>query len=90
MEVPGSRWDDSCLAKFSKSLGFTTEGVEWEILKLLLSLKNRRDQGKKKGTLGTTRFEREVKKLECSINYDGVSRKNGSDRKRVDRVLYFK
>ncbi|RVX17736.1 hypothetical protein CK203_004224 [Vitis vinifera] len=55
MEVPGSRWDDSCLAKFNKSLGFTTEGVEWEILKLLLSLKNRRDQGKKKGTLGTTR-----------------------------------
>ena len=90
MEVPSSRWDDSCLAKFNKSLGFTTEGVEWEILKLLLSLKNRRDQGKKKGTLGTTRFEREVKKLECSINYDGVSRKNGSDRKRVDRVLYFK
>ena len=68
MEVPGSRWDDSCLAKFNKSLGFTTEGVEWEILKLLLSLKNRRDQGKKRETLGTTRFEREVKKLECSIN----------------------
>ncbi|KAL6319524.1 hypothetical protein AAG906_014200 [Vitis piasezkii] len=55
MEVFGSRWNDSCLAKFSKSLGFTTEGVEWEILKLLLSLKNRRDQGKKRGTLGTTR-----------------------------------
>lgn len=42
-EVPGSNWDDSCLAKFNKSLGFTIEGVEEEILKLLLRLKNRRD-----------------------------------------------
>ncbi|RVW42036.1 hypothetical protein CK203_093309 [Vitis vinifera] len=31
------------------------EGVEGEILKLLLRLKTRRDQGKKKGTLGLTR-----------------------------------
>ncbi|RVW54482.1 hypothetical protein CK203_068311 [Vitis vinifera] len=44
-----SSWDESNLAKFSKSLGFTTEGVEGEILKLLLRLKTRRDQGKKKG-----------------------------------------
>ena len=64
-EVSNSSLDDSSLAKFSKSLGFTTEGVEGEILKLLLRLKNIRDQGKKRGTLGTTRFDREVKKLEC-------------------------
>ena len=80
-EVSGSSWDDSSLTKFSKSLGFTTEGVEGEILKLLLRLKNRRDQGKNRGTLGTTRFDREVKKLECSINYDGVSKKNGTNRR---------
>lgn len=88
--VSGSSWDDSCLAKFSKSLGFSTEGVEGEILKLLLRLKTRRDQGKKKGTLGLTRFDREVKKLECSINYDGESRKKGSDRRGGDRALCFK
>ena len=88
-EVFGSSWDDSYLAKFNKSLGFTIEGVEGEILKLLLRLKNRRDQGKNKGILGMTRFEWEVKKLEYSINYDGVSRKNGSNRKRGDRGLCF-
>ncbi|RVW72019.1 hypothetical protein CK203_054053 [Vitis vinifera] len=44
-EVSNSSLDDSSLAKFSKSLGFTTEGVEGEILKLLLRLKRRRDQG---------------------------------------------
>ena len=54
--VSGSSWDDSCLAKFNKSLGFSTEGVEGEILKLLLKLKSRRDQGKKRGISGTTRF----------------------------------
>ena len=78
------------MAKFNKSLGFTIEGVEGESLKLLLRLKNRKDQGKKRGILGMTRFEREVKKLECSINYDGVSKKNGSDKKGGDKVLCFK
>ena len=89
-EVLGSNWDESSLVKFSKSLGFSTEGVEGEILKLLLRLKTRRDQGKKKGTLGLTRFDREVKKLECSINYDGESRKKGSDRRGRDKSLCFK
>ena len=51
-EVLGSNWDESCLVKFSKSLGFSTEGVVGEILKL----KTRRDQSKKKGTLGLTFF----------------------------------
>ena len=89
-EDPGSSWDESSLAKFSKSLGFTTEGVEGEILKLLLRLKTRRDQGKKKEIPGMSRFDREVKKLECSINYDGESRKKGSDRRNGDRALCFK
>ena len=53
----GNKWDESSLAKFSKVLGFSTKGVEGEILKLLLKLKTRRDQGKKKGTLGLTRFD---------------------------------
>ena len=88
-EDPGSSWDESSLAKFSKTLGFTTEGVEGEILKLLLRLKTRRDQGKKKGILGMSRFDREVKKLECLINYDGESRKKGSNRRNEDRALCF-
>ncbi|RVW40247.1 hypothetical protein CK203_078334 [Vitis vinifera] len=65
-------------------------GVEGEILKLLLRLKSRRDQGKKKGISGMTRFDREVKKLEWSINYEGESRKKGSDRRNRDRALCLK
>ena len=80
-EILGSKWDESSLVKFCKSLGFSTEGVEVEILKLLLRLKTRRNQGKKKGTPRLTRFDREVKKLECSINYNGESRKKGSNRR---------
>ncbi|WKA06292.1 hypothetical protein VitviT2T_024196 [Vitis vinifera] len=76
-EDPSSMWDESNLLKFSKALGFATEGVEGEILKLLLRLKTRRDQGKKKGLLGLFRFDREVKKLEWSVNYDGKTRKKG-------------
>ena len=53
---------------------------------MLLRLKNRRDQGKKRGIPGPTRFERELKKLECLIKYDGVSKENGSDIGRGDRV----
>ena len=70
--------------------GLRQKVLEGEILKLLLRLKNIRDQGKKRGTLGTTRFDREVKKLECSINYDGVSKKNGTDKRGGDRALCFK
>ena len=89
-EDPSSMWDESNLLKFSKALGFATEGVEGEILKLLLRLKTKRDQGKKKGLLGLTRFDREVKKLEWPVNYDGKTRKKGSDRRGGDRSLCFK
>ena len=78
------------MAKFSKTLGFLTVGIEGEVLKILLRLKSRRDQGKKKGISGMTRFDREVKKLEWSINYEGESRKKGSNRRNGDRALCFK
>ena len=53
--------------KFNKSLGFSIESVDGEILKSLLRLKTRKDQGNKKGTLGLTRFDREVKKLDVRL-----------------------
>ena len=48
-EDQGSSWDDSSLAKFSKSLGFTTEGVEGEILKLLFKIENQKGSRQEKG-----------------------------------------
>ncbi|RVW88355.1 hypothetical protein CK203_040950 [Vitis vinifera] len=58
--------EDSCL-KFNKFLGFSTEGFEGEILNLLLRMKNRREQSKRRGISISTRFERELKKLETKI-----------------------
>ncbi|RVW98500.1 hypothetical protein CK203_026862 [Vitis vinifera] len=66
------RWDDSYLARFSKFLGFSTDGFEGEVLNLLLRTKRRREQNLKKGTSGTTKFDRELKKLEWSIIYTGA------------------
>ena len=43
LEGRGCRWDDSCLARFRKFLGFSTEGFEGEILNLLLRTKRRRE-----------------------------------------------
>ena len=71
-EMDGCRWDDSYLARFSKFLGFSTDGFEGEVLNLLLRTKRRREQNLKKGTSGTTKFDRELKKLEWSINYTGA------------------
>ena len=64
-------WEDSCLAKCSISLRFSTEGFEGEILNLLHRMKSRREQGKKITCFMPTRFEHELKKLECSIDYNG-------------------
>ncbi|KAL6327470.1 hypothetical protein AAG906_020066 [Vitis piasezkii] len=76
----GSSWDESSLAKFSKTLGFTTEGVEGEILKLLLRLKTRRDQGKKKGISGMSSGLRSLQETKMSEMSIGVVRSLGVGR----------
>ena len=43
-DLDGCRWDDSYLARFSKFLGFSTDGFEGEILNLLLRTKRRRSK----------------------------------------------
>ena len=37
-------WSSSCFAKFSHYLGMLTKGFEWEILKLLKKMKERKDK----------------------------------------------
>ena len=66
-----NRWEESSLAKFSQFLGFSTEGLEKEILNFLVKIRKRRERIYSKGTLEKTKFERELKRLECSINYEG-------------------
>ena len=71
----------SKLFHFSKVLGMPVEGHEVEILALLKKLKLRTGSStlskrRKKKKSCTTRFERELTKLECSVSYGGDTRDN--------------
>ena len=72
-EAGGSSWYSSCLAKFSRCLGMLTESFEWEILILLKMMKDqkRKLNGRKMKKLETSKFERELRKLKCTMNYFG-------------------
>ena len=82
-------WEDSCLIKFSEFLGFPIVGYEDEILDLMHKLVASQKQVKGNGSLAVTKSERELKKLECCINYNGQSNTKGR-RDRGDFLLKFK
>ena len=69
--------EDSCLFKFSEFLGVTTVGFEEEILKLMRKLEAQQEGDKRKGYPTETRCERELRKLECTVNYNGKSQNRG-------------
>ena len=71
-------WEDCNLAKFSQFLSFSTEGLEKEILNFLAKIRKRREKIYSRGALEKTKFERELKRLECSINYEGGSKQRSS------------
>ena len=81
--------EDSCLFKFSEFLGVTTVGFEEEILKLIRKLEAQQEGDKRKGYPTETRCERELRKLECTINYSGKSQNRGG-RDRGDFLLKLK
>ena len=63
-------WEESELEKFSLFLGFSTEGLEQEILDLFIKIRKRRERIHGKALLEKSKFERELKRLECSVNYE--------------------
>ena len=84
-----NNWEDSYLFKFSEYLGVTTVGFEEEILKLMRKLEVQQVEDKRKGNSTETRSKRELRKLECTINYSGKSQ-NGGGRDRGDFLLKLK
>ena len=84
------KWEDSCLIKFSEFLGFSTVGFESEILGLLSKIVARQNQGENKGAVINSRCERELKKLVCTINYDGKSQLKGGDKERGSIMIRSK
>ncbi|RVW13931.1 hypothetical protein CK203_089985 [Vitis vinifera] len=75
-------WEDCNLAKFSQFFSFSTEGLEKEILNFLAKIRKRREKIYSRGALEKTKFERELKRLECSINYEGGSKQRSSSQDR--------
>ena len=75
-------WEKSCLAKFSDFLGFPIKGFEKEITGLLRNLVNAQKLGKGKECPILSRSERELRKLEWTINYKGKesSREDGRNK----------
>ena len=51
--------------------------MEKEILSFLGKIRKRKEKIVGKGLLEVSRFERELKRLECSVNYEGESKKKG-------------
>ena len=72
VEVGGdASWEESCLVKFSEFfLGFSMAGHEMEIINMLRNLNANQSQNGSRGQLGLSKCERELKKLECTINYN--------------------
>ena len=70
-------WEDSCLIKFSEFLGIPTVGYDVEILELLRKIVSQQPGNKRKGHPTESRSERELRKLECTINYSGKGQNRG-------------
>ncbi|RVX01885.1 Transposon TX1 uncharacterized 149 kDa protein [Vitis vinifera] len=79
-------WEESSLIKFSHFLGFSTEGLEKDILNFLGKIRKRREKIVDKGLLETSRFERELKRLECSVNMKGMLGRKALNRAEGSKV----
>ena len=69
------RWEESDLARFSQFLGFSTEGLEKDILEFMVKIRKRRERIHNKVMLEKSKFERELRRLESSVNYEGGKKK---------------
>ena len=65
------RWEDNCLGKFSEFLGISTARYENEIMVLVRKMVSQQLRDQKKGNITETKYARELRKLECTINYNG-------------------
>ena len=83
-------WEKSDLAKFSNFLGFSTEGLEKDIMDFLVKIRKRRERVHSKTLLEKSKFERELRRLECSINYEGGKKQNGEEQVRGCQITEVK
>ena len=63
-EREGESWEESCLKKFSTTMGLPTKGHEKDILNLMRKIDDKRVKYIEKGHQGTSKFVRAMKNLE--------------------------
>ncbi|RVW88827.1 hypothetical protein CK203_034742 [Vitis vinifera] len=80
------RWEESSLAKFSHFLGFSIEGLEKEILNFLIKIRKRQERIHSKELMEKSKFERELKRLECSVNYEKGYKQKGPSQGKGDQI----
>ena len=83
-------WEDSYLGKFSEFLGISMAGYEIEILGLVQKMVSQQQRVQRKGKLTETKYARELRKLECTINYNGQSQNRDGGRDRGSLLLKLK
>ena len=74
------------MAKFSHFLNFSTEGLEKEILSFLIKIRKRRERIHSKELMEKSKFERELKKLECLVNYEKGNKQKGPSQGKWDQI----
>ena len=84
------RWESSCLVKFSEFLGFPTKGFEKEIMNLMEKLVASQTRGKEKGSQSVSKSERELRRLRCTVNYNGNKSNKEGGRDRGNLLLKLK
>ena len=82
-----ARWEESDLARFIQFLGFSTEGLEKDILEFMVKIRKRRERIHSKVMLEKSKFERELRRLECSVNYEGGKKKKGTVQGRGCQIM---
>ena len=63
------------------------KGLEKEILNFLIKIKKRREKIHCKELLEKSKFERELKRLECSVNYEGWNKHKGPSQGKGNQLI---
>ncbi|RVX09332.1 hypothetical protein CK203_015350 [Vitis vinifera] len=66
------------------------EGLEKDIMEFLVKIRKRRESVHSKTFLEKSKFERELKRLECSINYEKGKKQNGEVKVRGCQITNYK
>ena len=72
VEVRGyTNWEESFLVKFREFLGFSTSGHERGLINMLRNQNEKKSPCESRGPLGPSKCDRELRKLDFTINYNG-------------------